>query len=146
MPCLNLQRLPVIDITKSNELVWLHPHTALQLSTQEHDQRDKSIVSGSADGIDVRTKFKETLSSMFVLFSGIQSETVRIFALNNPTGGGMHILIFVSRLLLDLANHTIVLDSTIIPITNGLVTEIAQFLGALCSPTWLATLLLMMKS
>jgi hypothetical protein len=54
-----------------------------------------------------------------------------IFGLSNPTGGGVHIILFVSSLRLDLANRTVVLDAAVLPLYNALMPKIHGFLGAL---------------
>jgi hypothetical protein len=70
---------------------------------------------------------------MFMQFSGLQGQYSRVFGINHPTGGGVHILIFVSCLRLDGANRTVVLDTAVLPLTNRLMPQIHQFLAALSS-------------
>src|SRR6266480_1773822 len=64
-------------------------------------------------------------------FSSLQGEQARLFGLNNPTSGGIHVLIFVASLKLDVANQTVVLDSAILPLTNSLMPRLSSFLGTL---------------
>jgi hypothetical protein len=85
------------------------------------------------DHKDVRVNFKDSLFSLFMHFSGLQGDKSRVFGINNPTEGGVHILIFASCLRLDLANHTVVLDSAVLPLTNRLMPKIDRFLAALSS-------------
>jgi hypothetical protein len=61
-------------------------------------------------------------------FSGLQGQQARVFGINNPDHGGVHILVFVSCLRLDLANHTVVLDAAILPLHNPLMPKIQPFL------------------
>ena len=80
---------------------------------------------------DVRLNFKDSLFSMFMTFSGLQRKASPVFGISNPTGGGIHILVFVSCLRLDLGNHTVVLDVALLPLNNQLVPRIHSFLAAL---------------
>jgi hypothetical protein len=43
----------------------------------------------------------------------------------------VHILIFVSYLRLDIENHTAVLDSAVLPLTDRLIPRLKRFLGPL---------------
>ncbi|KAL2075114.1 hypothetical protein VTL71DRAFT_56 [Oculimacula yallundae] len=134
MPYLNLNCLPIIDVTSKTiatgkTLAWLNPHTSLQFSTRERLQRDQSMQSHSTDfKADARTNFKGTLFSMFMLFSGLQGDKRSIFIINDPQGDGAQIIILVSRSLLDIANHTVVLDCAILPLINGTMKPLIPFL------------------
>jgi hypothetical protein len=79
----------------------------------------------------VAINFKDSLFSMFMHFSGLQGRQSRVFSINHPTGGGVHMLFFVSCLRLEIANHTVVLDSAVLPLTDQLVPQIHSFLAAL---------------
>ena len=131
MPRLNLDRLPILDISKKKELEWLTTHTSLMLSSRERHLREKSMGSNTANHKDARINLKDSLFSMFMHFSGQQGQQARVFGINNPDHGGVHILVFVSCLRLDLANHTVVLDAAILPLHNPLMPKIHAFLGKL---------------
>lgn len=126
---LNLDRLPVIDIAKKSELQWLHTHVSGMFNTRERAQRDKSVVMGSKT--DVRMAFKESLFTMFMGFTALQSQQTRLFSLNHTTAGGVHVLIFISNLRMDLANHTVVLDAAVLPLTHEVVSRIGPFLAGI---------------
>jgi hypothetical protein len=126
MPRLNPDRLPVLDIGKLKDLQWLITHTSLMFSTRERTMRERKV-----EHQDVRLNFKDSLFSMFMHFSGLQGRKSHIFGINHPTGGGVHVLVFVSCLRLDLANHTVVLDVAILPLTDRLVPRIRKLLAAL---------------
>jgi len=64
-------------------------------------------------------------------FTGLQGQKSRLFGINNPNGGGLHVLIFISDLKLDIANQTVVLDSAVLPLTDQLVPRIRPFLAEL---------------
>ena len=131
MPRLHLDCLPILDTAKAKELEWLTTHTSLMFSARERVLRNKEMSSSSETQEDVRINFKDSLFSMFMRFSGLQGEGSRVFGINHPTGGGVHVLVFISCLRLDLANHTAVLDVAILPLTNVLVPQIHLFLAAL---------------
>jgi hypothetical protein len=131
MPRLNLECLPILDIARPGDLQWLITHTSLQFSARERALREKSMASSTEIHKDVRLNFKDGLFSMFMHFSGLQGRQWRVFSINHPTGGGVHMLLFVSRLRLEIANHTVVLDSAVLPLTDQLVPQIRPFLAAL---------------
>jgi hypothetical protein len=129
MPHLDLQCLPAIDMTKTKELEWLVTHTSFQFSSRERVSRESS--SGN-DPNDVRLNFKDSLFSIFMYFTGLQGSGTKrkIFGIDHPTRG-VHIMVFVSSLRLDLANHTVVLDAAVLPLSDRLVPQIRPFLAAI---------------
>ncbi len=132
MPYLKLDCLPVLNVGKNMSLEWLVTHASLQLSARERKLRDASTsITHKVSHNDVRVGFKDGLFSMFMHFSGLQGRKAYIFGINNPNGGGIHILIFVSCLRLDIANHTVILDSAVLPLTDRLMPRLQQFLGPL---------------
>lgn len=131
MPRLNLNCLPMLDTSKKADLEWLTPHTSLMLSSRERHLRDMAMASSTAVHKDVRTNFKDSLFSIFMHFSGLQREQARVFGINNPRNAGVHILVFASRLRLDLANHTVVLDVAILPLHGSLMPNRGSFLTKL---------------
>ena len=130
MPRLNLDYLPILDTSKKKELEWLTTHVSFMLSSRERHLRDKSMESGTAQQ-DARINLKDSLFSLFMHFSGLQGQHARIFGINNPGHGGIHILVFVSCLRLDLANHTVVLDAAILPLHDPLMPKLRPFLEKL---------------
>ncbi len=131
MPRLNLDRLPILDTSKRKELEWLTTHTSLMLSSRERHLREKCIESSTAIQKDARINLKDSLFSLFMHYSGLQGQQARVFGIDNPDHGGVHTLIFVSCLRLDLANHTVVLDVAILPLHNPLMPKIRPFLEQL---------------
>ena len=131
MPRLNLDCLPILDTSKKKDLEWLTTHTTLMFSSRERHLRERSTEPGAAKQEDVRTNFKDSLFSFFIQFSGLQGQQARFFGINHPGRGGVHILVFVSCLRLDLANHTAVLDAAILPLRNSLMSKIVPFLEEL---------------
>lgn len=131
MPYLKLDCQPILDTSKTEELKWLNSHTSLQFSTRERTLRDKSMESDKDVHNDVRINFKDSLFSLFMHFTGLQGGQSRVFGLNHPTKGGVHIIFFISCLRLELANHTVILDAAVLPLTDQLVPRIHPFLQAL---------------
>jgi hypothetical protein len=60
--------------------------------------REKPMASSTKVHKDVRVNFKDSLFSMFMHFTSLQGGQSRVFGINHPTGGGVHILFFVSCL------------------------------------------------
>ncbi|KAK4983489.1 hypothetical protein LTR50_007194 [Elasticomyces elasticus] len=128
MPYSNLECLPILDTTRLGDLQWLITHTSLQFSAREKQLRERWMLNDAEKHKDVRVNFKDSLFSMFMHFSGLQGGKASVFGINHPTGGGVHILIFVSSLRLDLANHTVVLDSAILPLSHRVMPQLQSFL------------------
>jgi hypothetical protein len=128
-PVLNLECLPILDIARPRDLQRLITHTSLQSSARERALREKSMASSTEIHKDVRLNFKDGLFSMFMHFSGLQARQWRVFSINHPTGGGVHMPFFVSYLRLEIAN--VVFDSAVLPLTDQLVPQTRPFLAAL---------------
>jgi MYND finger len=131
MPHLNMDCLPIVDTAKSNELQWMITHLSLMFSTRERTLRERSMASRTENHKDVRINFKDSLFSLFMHSTGLQGGRASFFGLNNPAKGGVHVLIFVSSLRLDMANHTIVLDAALLPLHDGLMRRMQKLLAAL---------------
>lgn len=126
---LNLDRLPVINSAKKSQLQWLITHISGMFNTRERAQRDESVVAGSK--VDVRMAFKDSLFTMFMAFSGLQGQHTQLFSLNNTTAEGVHVLVFISSLRMDLTNHTVVLDAAVLPFTHEVIPRLSSFLDAI---------------
>ncbi|CZT09134.1 uncharacterized protein RAG0_13991 [Rhynchosporium agropyri] len=129
MPYLNLGCLPIIDTTSktsTKSLEWLTSLISHQFSARELLQRDtESIEAGP------RTNFKDSIFSIFMHYTGIQGAKCSVFGLNDAEHGGVQIIILVSRMLLDMASHTVVLDCAVLPLTHEMMGELVPFLGSL---------------
>ncbi|MCJ1276023.1 hypothetical protein MMC21_003828 [Puttea exsequens] len=88
LPRLNLDRLPVLDTTKTENLQWLITHMSLMFSTRERTLRESSTEIRNGIHNDVRLNYKESLFTMFMSFSGLQGPRSTIFGLSDPTRGG----------------------------------------------------------
>lgn len=131
LPSLNLDRLPILDPSKTADLQWLITHTSFMLSIRERGLRKKSLEIANGIHTNVRLDYKISLWTLFIRFSGLHGERSRIFCLADATGRGERILIIVSQLRLDLANSTVTLDAAVLPLTKALVSRTRSFLEAI---------------
>lgn len=123
-----MRTLPMIDDCRHNQLSWLSMHVAGMFSGRERKLREQSQSAASVSRLDARVGFKDSLFSLFMFFTGLQGKKSHVFGLNDPTGGGIHILIFVSGMRLNLGSQTVVLDMAVLPITKSIVPRIRRFL------------------
>jgi hypothetical protein len=128
---LNLNCLPIIDISKKAEIQWLNVHAGGMFNTRERQLKTQPT-STSVES-DVRFAFRDSLFSLFMHFTGLQGQKSHFAALNNPAGGGVHVIILISSLKLDLSNRTVVLDCAVLPLTNRLMPQLGPFLSAFSS-------------
>lgn len=120
IPHLNLNTLPIIDVSDKKRLSFLTTLASLTFSARERKLREQADTSGLA--ASARMNFKESLFTMFMLASGLQGGQTGLFAINHPERGGIHMLIFISSLRLDGANATVALDGAVIPFTVETIT------------------------
>jgi len=130
MPYLNLSSLPSLDVNQHARLAWLTTHTSMMWSASERSLRNNPEQQASM-GVRTRVEFKDSLFSMFMHYSGLQGRRDSVFGISCPEAGGVHMLIFVSCLRLDLSNRTAVLDTAVLPLYDGLMPRITSFLGTL---------------
>lgn len=120
IPHLNLDTLPIIDVSDKKRLSFLTTLASLTFSVRERKLREEADTSGLA--ASARMNFKESLFTIFMLASGLQGGQTGLFAINHPERGGIHMLIFISSLRLDGANATVALDGAVIPFTVETIT------------------------
>ena len=138
VPYINLQPLPILDTKQKAHLDWLNGHISMMFNDRETLLRDNSSIQ--AQGWErTRSEFKDSLLSLFMHYTGIQGQQAQTFGIDCPTDGGVHILIFVSSLRLDLSNRTVVLDAAVLPLYDALVPRIAPFLSKLVNGRGLCT-------
>ncbi|KAI1360802.1 hypothetical protein F5Y08DRAFT_348429 [Xylaria arbuscula] len=129
MSYLKLQKCPLIQIDEPKKLGWLNTHIAMVMSSRERALRDNNSNNFlPSAGEQVRLDLKESLFSLFMHFSGVQGAQNRIMYLNNPTNGGVHIIIITSALRLDLANRVVLADCAVLPLTHTMMPNIADSL------------------
>lgn len=119
IPHVNLDTLPILDISDKEGLSFLTNLASFTFSARERKLRDQADKSGLAPSS--RMNFKESLFTIFMLASGLQGGQTGLFAINHPQKGGIHMLIFVSALRLDGANGSVVLDAAALPLTVDII-------------------------
>ena len=135
MPYVNLNVLPVLDTKIVAKMQWLVTHASLMWSSREREIRKAGMSRQDSSNLqkDDRVEFKDGLFSLFMLSTGLQGGPTRVFALHRPAAGGVHVLLFVSAIKLDLANHTVVLDTAVLPLSHKILRDglIQKFLGGI---------------
>lgn len=119
IPHVNLDNLPVLDISDKKRLGFLTTLTSRMFSARERKLRDQADDTGLAPS--ARMNFKESLFTMFMLASGLQGGQTGLFAIHHPEKGGIHMLLFVSAIRLDGANTSVALDAAVIPFTVDII-------------------------
>lgn len=124
IPHLNLDTLPIIDVSDKERLSFLTLLSSWTFSIRERKLREQTVGSNQGGlAPSARLDFKESLFTMFMLASGLQGGQTGLFAINHPKKGGIHILIFVSAIRLDGANGSVALDAAVIPLTLDVITS-----------------------
>lgn len=132
-PHLPLSRLPVIDTTADHDKQWLARHLTSMWSARERQLRESSLGS-TPNNPEVRIALKDSVLTILSHFARAATTTITpLFALANPAGGGVHILILASALRLDLSHQSVVLDAACVPLTPRTVQAAAQVLRRLQS-------------
>ncbi|KAJ0124535.1 hypothetical protein J7T55_005873 [Diaporthe amygdali] len=119
VPHINLDSLPVLDISDKKSLGFLTTLASWTFSVRERKLRDEANNSGISTS--ARMNFKESLFTMFMLASGLQGGQTGLFAIHHPEKGGIHMLLFVSAIRLDGANGSVALDAAVIPFTVEII-------------------------
>lgn len=131
MPYINLRNLPILDTSRQDNPQWLITHASLMFSARERTLR----ADPQAPRLKVertRYDFKDSLFSIFMHFTALQeAKRENVFGICNPTGGGVHIIIFVSNLRLDLATRAVVLDAAVLLLHDELMPKVRKLLVAL---------------
>ncbi|TFK74159.1 hypothetical protein BDN72DRAFT_813396 [Pluteus cervinus] len=127
---LHLPRLPALHLTNQSKVEkWLYGHLALMFSDRERDIRERMVEDG--EGGNVLVSIKDSLYSILRISADRRGRCA--FGLSERARGGIYAMIFVADLRLDLASHTVVADSFILPLTEEFVPTIGQHLGNVSS-------------
>lgn len=132
MPRLDLPLLPVIDLANASygDLRWLRTHLPTMLSEKEIALNLNTSFSGSPSARD-RVEFKNALLHIFASFSGIAGRKARAYGIYCAEAKGMQMVIFLSKLLFDASNRTVVLDAAVIPISTEIMPEVIPALNTM---------------
>ncbi|KAI6131225.1 hypothetical protein EV401DRAFT_451070 [Pisolithus croceorrhizus] len=113
----NLDRCPSFKLPGGQKAFdWLAPHINHTFSKRENMSRTQRVLLGRIP--DTFTSLKDSLRTFLFLATGLVGETHAEFALCNHSRGELYATILVTGVRLDLASHTVVADSWIIPMSN----------------------------
>ncbi|SPO04304.1 uncharacterized protein DNG_06987 [Cephalotrichum gorgonifer] len=129
LPNLNLDTLPVLDLSDEAAIKWIVTLTSFQFSSKERQERE-SANQETGMTQSSRVNFKESLFAMFMTATGLQGGQTGLFVLNKRDGGGVQMLILVSAVRLDCASSSVVIDAAVIPLTEEMLKnpKIEEFL------------------
>ncbi|CAE6466368.1 unnamed protein product [Rhizoctonia solani] len=115
---INLAQLPTLDVTNPTKVDWLNALTALQLS-----EREKAIRNGDETekhaSINALINMKDSIHAITMNFSGIQGHRTRTIGLCEKSMGGVYAILLIGGLKLDPASSTVILDTAVVPLSNG---------------------------
>lgn len=127
----SLDQLPTLDRSNPTKLSWLIPRLADMFSARERKMRTVHMASKSRSG-DVRVNFKDSLLSLIARSAGINgTQRQNAFALNDPQNGGVHVLIFISSLRLDMSCQHVVLDAAALPLSLDIMPHMISLVDTL---------------
>ncbi|KAI6115966.1 hypothetical protein F5141DRAFT_1266072 [Pisolithus sp. B1] len=113
----NLDRCPSFKLPGGQKAFdWLAPHINHMFSKRENMSRTQRVFLGRIP--DTFTSLKDSLRTLLFLATGLVGETHAEFALCNHSRGELYATILVTGVRLDLASHTVVADSWIIPMSD----------------------------
>ncbi len=100
IPYINLDSMPIISVANSDSLHWLDSHLAFMLADRERRAVPRT---------DTLYGVKKSLMQIFLTFAGVYKPGAKIFVLRTSEGG-IHTILFVRELRLDLNSQTVVAD------------------------------------
>ena len=135
---LNLNRLPALKLPVRHEkLQWMSLHLGLAFSDNEKIARNNSTQQDHGSLVSL----KESIAAVFIRWAGVEKSSKNVksrfhpLGLYNPTDGiGVHTLIFVNDIRLDLASHTIVADACVVPLSEQNMDKLSRGLRRLAGP------------
>ncbi|CAG7946889.1 unnamed protein product [Penicillium nalgiovense] len=134
MPHVNLSSLLTIDLTNTSSarLGWLRTHLATMWSAQETALKFNPSLSASSSA-RARVDFKDSLFHIILGFSGTAGPQASVYGIDCPEEKGVHMLVFISKMLLDMSNRTVVLDAAVLPLYIDLMPKIMPALRAMAN-------------
>jgi hypothetical protein len=101
------------------------------MSRRERELRERALTNPNNNHHDLRTNFKYSLFTLFLLTAGEEGKNTQVFGLNNKNANGINVLILVSSLRYDISNHTVVVDVAVWPLTLALIGPIGKFISSI---------------
>jgi hypothetical protein len=138
----DLERLPVLDLSSPDRLSFLPIHIILSYSDRE--RRLSKAQSGGTlktSNLDVITRVKQSIHHLILISCGLEKGKHSVFGLSDPENGDIYALIFVNGVCLDLASHTVVVDACFLPLTEDLVSRLSNAIATLADGTGLMRVL-----
>ncbi|KAL4077707.1 hypothetical protein J3A83DRAFT_4475246 [Scleroderma citrinum] len=129
---LDLHRCPSFKLSRGLKAFdWFVPHVSQMFSRRERVARESNIIQ------DTLMNIKDSLHTLFLSAAGLTGrgtgQTHAQFALWNPATNDTYAFILVTDLRLDLASHTIVADSWVIPGSNDIQARVRGELKTILS-------------
>jgi hypothetical protein len=121
-----LDRMPIVDMARSNNLELLRTHAFLSLS-----DRERMRLSVDAKDLPAIVYMKQSIATMFRnLTTGTETgKKSNVFGLHKESGGGVGTVIFIEAVRLDLPSHTLIADGYVLPLNDALAGALIQKLG-----------------
>ena len=133
LPYLNLDCLPILDVSKGRKLGWMTTHLSSMFSARERSKLER-VQRSNTICEDAQVNFKDSLLSLFSHVAGIDGAIQHtVFGITSRIDGNIHLLIFISSIRLDLPSQSVVIDAAILPITAPLTDFLAKFVADLQS-------------
>lgn len=119
----SLDQSPILGRQNPSQLSWASPRLADMFSARERKTRETHLAAGLNYG-DSRISFKDSLMAIFSRSMGINEQKRHdVFGLNVPQKGGVHAVIFVSSVRLDMSCQNVVMDAAILPLSMDTMSE-----------------------
>lgn len=127
----SLDQSPILGRQNSSQLSWLSPRLADVFSARERKTRETHMAAGINYG-DTRIGFKDSLAALFSRSLGINGAERRdVFGLNVPQKGGVHAVIIVSSIRLDMSCQNVVMDAAVLPLSMDIMSEMIPIIASI---------------
>jgi len=104
----------------------------MEMTVFEAEKKAKDLLDQADEG--VMASLKDSIAIMFIKYSGLDDprQAQMPFGLCDPVNGvGVHTLIFVNDIKLDVASHTVVVDTCVVPLIEKIMPKICLVLEKL---------------
>ena len=127
MHYINLAVLPALRMsTPAKRLDWASIHLGMSISEAERELAD-----AGPNEKGPLLNIKESIQNIFASALGLPPHPrSEVIGLHNSDRGGTYTLIFINGVRLDMAAHTILVDASVVPLTESLVVKISPVLQA----------------
>ncbi|KAM6496296.1 hypothetical protein JOM56_009002 [Amanita muscaria] len=120
---LDLDQLPVIDLSRKREFGFLPVH--IRIVNSDNEIRLRTTGPLLQRKYDVIGRMKPHISDLFIRSCKAPDRRSRVFVLAGLIDG-IHALIFINDVRLDLASHTVVADAMALHLTPSIVRTLAR--------------------